>query len=49
MHIILQNLIEFWNVYTRPTEGNSLGHSVAQRQAEINRLKLLFPLLLSDR
>ncbi|MHC5614067.1 MAG: type II toxin-antitoxin system VapC family toxin [Nostoc sp.] len=39
-------MIEFWNVYTRLTEGNSLGDSVPQTQAEINRLKLLFPLLL---
>ncbi|MEH2385819.1 MAG: type II toxin-antitoxin system VapC family toxin [Nostoc sp.] len=46
LHIVPQNLIEFWNVYTRPTERNGLGRSVAETQAEVNRLKVLFPLLL---
>jgi predicted nucleic acid-binding protein len=46
LHIVPQNLIEFWNVYTRPTERNGLGRSVAETQAEVNRLKMLFPLLL---
>lgn len=32
-HIVPQNLIEFWNVYTRPTEQNGLGRSVAETQA----------------
>ncbi|MEH2063536.1 MAG: hypothetical protein V7K50_14955 [Nostoc sp.] len=39
-------MIEFWNVYTRPTERNSLGCSVAETQAEVNRLKMFSPLLL---
>ena len=46
LHIVPQNLIEFWNVYTRPTERNGLGRSVGETHAEVNRLKLLFPLLL---
>jgi predicted nucleic acid-binding protein len=46
LHIVLQNLIVFWNVYTRPIERNGLGRSVAETQAEVNRLKALFPLLL---
>lgn len=46
LHIVPQNLIEFWNVYTRPTDRNGLGRSVAETQAEVNRLKSLFPLLL---
>jgi predicted nucleic acid-binding protein len=46
LHIVPQNLIEFWNVYTRPTERNGLGRSVAETQAEVNHLKVLFPLLL---
>ncbi|MEH2398845.1 type II toxin-antitoxin system VapC family toxin [Nostoc sp.] len=45
-HIVPQNLIEFWNVYTRPTERNGLGRSVAETQSEVNRLKVFFPLLL---
>lgn len=48
LHIVPQNLIEFWNVYTRPTERNGLGRSVAETQAEVNRLKALFPLLLDS-
>ncbi|MEH2297329.1 hypothetical protein [Nostoc sp.] len=36
LHIVPQNLIEFWNVYTCPTERNGLGRSVAKTQAEVN-------------
>jgi len=46
LHIVPQNLIEFWNVYTRPTERNGLGRSLVETQAEVNRLKMLFSLLL---
>lgn len=31
-----QNLIEFWNVYTRPVERNGLGHTVAEAETEVN-------------
>lgn len=46
--IIPQNLIEFWNVYTRPVDKNGLGHTPTEAAAEVNRLKGLF-LLLPDR
>ncbi|MGI0498031.1 type II toxin-antitoxin system VapC family toxin [Limnospira platensis CENA597] len=46
--IIPQNLIEFWNVYTRPVDKNGLGHTPREAAAEVNRLKGLF-LLLPDR
>ncbi|WP_372726689.1 type II toxin-antitoxin system VapC family toxin [Nostoc sp. TCL26-01] len=46
LHIVPQNLIEFWCVYTRPIERNGLGRSVTEAQAEVKRLKELFPLLL---
>ncbi len=46
LHIVPQNLIEFWNVYTRPVERNGLGHTAVEAEAEVNRLKGLFPLLL---
>lgn len=46
VYIVPQNLIEFWNVYTRLIERNGLGCSVAETEAEVNRLKALFPLLL---
>ena len=47
LHIIPQNFIEFWNVYTRPVERNGLGHTSAEAAAEVNRLKGIF-LLLPD-
>ncbi len=46
IYIVPQNLIEFWNVCTRPIERNGLGRNVTQAEAEINHLKMLFPLLL---
>ena len=46
IHIVPQNLIEFWNVYTRPLERNGLGRTAAEAEAEVKRLKALFPLLL---
>lgn len=46
IYIVPQNLIEFWNVCTRPVERNRLGRNVTQAEVEINRLKMLFPLLL---
>jgi predicted nucleic acid-binding protein len=45
-HIVPQNLIEFWNVFTRPIERNGLGRTPAEAEIEITRLKRLFPLLL---
>ncbi|MDY6783830.1 MAG: PIN domain-containing protein [Cyanobacteriota bacterium] len=46
IYIVPQNLIEFWNVCTRPLEKNGLGRDVIQAEVEINRLKAFFPLLL---
>lgn len=43
--IIPQNLIEFWNVYTRPIDKNGLGRTIKEAEAEVNRLKGLFVLL----
>lgn len=43
--IIPQNLIEFWNVYTRPSERNGLGHTPSEAAMEVNRLKEIFSLL----
>lgn len=37
LHIVPQNLIEFWNVYTRPAQKNGLGHTLAEAEVEINR------------
>ncbi|MEH2414753.1 hypothetical protein [Nostoc sp.] len=35
LHIILQNLIEFWNLYTRPTKRNGLGRSVTEHRQKL--------------
>lgn len=40
--IVPQNLIEFWNVYTRPANKNGLGHTAEEAEAEIKRLKAFF-------
>ncbi|GFE72150.1 PIN domain-containing protein [Chroococcus sp. FPU101] len=45
LYIIPQNLIEFWNVYTRPANKNGLGHTVSEAQSEVIRLKSFFQLL----
>ncbi len=43
--IVPQNLIEFWNVYTRPTNKNGLGHTPEEAGEEIRRLKAFFNVL----
>ena len=40
--IVPQNLIEFWNVYTRPANKNGLGHTANEAGEEIRRLKAFF-------
>lgn len=43
-----QNLIEFWNVATRPAAVNGLGLTVAQTELEVSRLESLLTILLDD-
>ncbi|WGV24288.1 type II toxin-antitoxin system VapC family toxin [Halotia branconii] len=43
--IVPQNLIEFWNVYTRPANKNGLGHTASEASEEIRRLKAFFTFL----
>jgi predicted nucleic acid-binding protein len=45
LHIIAQNLIEFWAVATRPITDNGLGLTVAQADQELTKLKALFTIL----
>lgn len=45
LHVVAQNLIEFWAVATRPIFNNGLGLSVAQTEVEVSRLKNLFALV----
>lgn len=44
--IIPQNVIEFWNVATRPVEKNGLGFTHQQTQAEVERIERIFQLIL---
>ncbi|MEW6126459.1 MAG: PIN domain-containing protein [Acidobacteriota bacterium] len=45
LHITCQNVIEFWNVLTRPKTNNGFGLTPAQADAEIHQLENFFPLL----
>ena len=45
LHVVSQNLIEFWAVATRSIVNNGLGLSVAQTEVEVSRLKNLFALV----
>lgn len=45
LFIAPQNLIELWNVATRPSDKNGLGLSPTETKAEIVQLKSLFILL----
>ena len=44
--IVPQNIIEFWNVCTRPIDRNGLGQTATEAKAQIDRLKQFFPILL---
>lgn len=46
LYITPQNLIEFWNVCTRPKNKNGLGYSITETREEVAQLKTMFPLLL---
>lgn len=45
LHVIAQNLIEFWAVATRPITANGLGLTVAQAEQELTKLRALFTIL----
>jgi predicted nucleic acid-binding protein len=42
LHIVPQNLYEFWVVCTRPTAVNGLGKTAAEAAADLANLKTLF-------
>ena len=42
---IPQNIIEFWNVATRPAVNNGLGFTTAQTQAEVEKIEKLFQVI----
>lgn len=41
-----QNVIEFWNVATRPADKNGLGYTLHQTRVEVERIESFFPLIL---
>jgi len=43
--VLAQNLIEFWNVATRPSDSNGFGWTSATTFAEITRLESIFTVL----
>ncbi len=45
LFIATQNLIELWNVCTRPLEKNGLGLTLTRTKTEVEKLKNLFVLL----
>ncbi|MDJ0717380.1 MAG: PIN domain-containing protein [Prochloraceae cyanobacterium] len=45
LHIAPQNVVEFWNVSTRPLDKNGLGMTVEQTTAEIARLQGIIAVL----
>ncbi len=45
VHIFAQNIMEFWNVCTRPVDKNGLGLTPQQRSTEATRLEALLTLL----
>ena len=47
--LIPQNLIEFWNVATRPANKNGFGWTIEQTDAEVADLELIFSILPDTR
>lgn len=48
VHIVPQNISEFWNVCTRPLDKNGLGLTPAQTDAEVTRLESVLNLMLDE-
>jgi len=48
LHVSTQNLVEFRNVATRPTDRNGFGMSPAQADAELDSLERVFSLAPDD-
>lgn len=49
LRVAPQNLIEFWNVATRPAAANGLGYPVERTERLLHRLERLFPPLSEDK
>ncbi len=48
LYITPQNLIEFWNVCTRPSARNGLGRTLEETETEVNRLKRIFRIIFDN-
>ena len=46
LHITPQNIVEFWNVATRPLDKNGLGMTPEEANLEITRFETLLPIKL---
>jgi predicted nucleic acid-binding protein len=46
LDITPQNIVEFWNVCTRPLDKNGLGMTSKEADAEVTKFKALLPLKL---
>ncbi len=45
LHVIPQNLIEFWSVATRPADKNGLGFTVSEADSDVSALESIFTIL----
>lgn len=45
LYLAPQNIIELWNVVTRPKDKNGFGMTPHQAEVEVNRLQGIFPVL----
>lgn len=45
LHLVAQNLYEYWVVATRPTADNGFGLTAQETTAELNRLRSLYVVL----
>lgn len=45
MFIASQNIIEFWNVATRPLDKNGLGMSISEADKSVIAIEKMFPIL----
>lgn len=48
VHVLPQNISEFWNVCTRPLNKNGLGFTPAQTDTEVKRIESLLTVLLDN-
>ena len=45
MHVASQNLVEFWNVMTRPTKNNGFGFSPVETDRFLRIVERVFPII----